>query len=94
MCFGPDNDQNAWQIEGMPLKASECDAFYEACKDLVMCACSGDDCPEGTSPKSLFGLAATDSLCRDSTTFCSKTIGEVCSRCYFQIVCVGGEERG
>ena len=59
-----------------------------------MCACSGDDCPEGTSPKSLFGLAATDSLCRDSTTFCSKTIGEVCSRCYFQIVCVGGEERG
>lgn len=76
-CFGPDNSENAWQIEGMPLKASECDAFYEACKDLVMCACSGPDCPEGTAPQSLFGFAERDSLCKDSAKYCTKTIGQV-----------------
>lgn len=24
-------DENSWQIEGMPLKASECDTFFQDC---------------------------------------------------------------
>lgn len=31
--------ENAWQIEGMPLKASECDLFYKDCKDELVCTC-------------------------------------------------------
>jgi folate receptor len=31
------NGHNAWEIHRMPIKASYCDAFYEACKDDLFC---------------------------------------------------------
>jgi len=30
--------ENGWQIEKMPVKASYCDAWYDACKDDMICA--------------------------------------------------------
>jgi hypothetical protein len=82
-CKDGDGSINAWQIYNLPLKASECDAFYEACKDVHMCACSGPDCPDDASPKSLFGLAVDeDTYCKGDKKFCSKTVGEVRSFSY------------
>jgi hypothetical protein len=36
-CSGDSDDQNGWQIHGMPIKASECDRFYEDCKNDKIC---------------------------------------------------------
>lgn len=81
-CKDESGASNAWQMAGMPIKASECDAFYAACRDLVMCTCSGPDCPTDGGPKSLFGLAFDDDkYCKGDTKYCSKTVGEVRTLC-------------
>jgi hypothetical protein len=36
-CSGDSDGQNGWQIHGMPIKASECDRFYEDCKNDKIC---------------------------------------------------------
>eukprot|EP00892_Ulva_mutabilis_P010740 jgi/Ulvmu1/8038/UM004_0275.1 len=77
-CKDDSGGSNGWQMEGMPIRASECDAFYAACRDLVMCACSGPDCPADGGPKSLFGLAFDDDrYCKNADNFCQKTVGEI-----------------
>lgn len=41
--FHPDDfnasnpDHNAWELEGMPIKASYCDAWFEACRNDLFC---------------------------------------------------------
>jgi hypothetical protein len=79
-CYDNTGSENGWQLSGMPIKASECDAFYEACKNMHLCLCSGPDCPEGAVPKSLLSLGlvySDDRFCRDSATYCQKTVGQV-----------------
>lgn len=41
---------NEWQIEAMPLRASECNSWYDACKDDYFCTCT----KEVRTPKELF----------------------------------------
>jgi len=41
--IGNADDHNAWQMEGMPIKASYCDAWYTACIDDKFCASDGGD---------------------------------------------------
>eukprot|EP01026_Neomeris_dumetosa_P048142 TRINITY_DN4155_c0_g1_i3.p2 TRINITY_DN4155_c0_g1~~TRINITY_DN4155_c0_g1_i3.p2 ORF type:complete len:491 (-),score=55.63 TRINITY_DN4155_c0_g1_i3:214-1686(-) len=53
--------ENSWQIQSLPLKASECNQWYEDCKDALLCVCTGEeDCPEGATPYSLFSQAYRD----------------------------------
>jgi len=37
-CSDAKPNDNAWQIAKMPIKASYCDAWYDACKDDTICA--------------------------------------------------------
>lgn len=83
-CKDDSGASNAWQMEGMPIKASECDAFYAACSDLVLCTCSGPDCPPDGGPKSLFGLAFLDDVyCKNEKKYCQKTVSQV------RVLCCG-----
>eukprot|EP01023_Acetabularia_acetabulum_P008854 TRINITY_DN1388_c0_g1_i2.p1 TRINITY_DN1388_c0_g1~~TRINITY_DN1388_c0_g1_i2.p1 ORF type:complete len:490 (+),score=101.55 TRINITY_DN1388_c0_g1_i2:2190-3659(+) len=50
-------DVNSWQVASIPLKASECNQWYEDCKDAKLCVCTGDDCPESATPYSIFSQA-------------------------------------
>lgn len=94
-CKDDKGASNEWQVEGMPIRASECDAFYAACRDLVVCACSGPDCPADGGPKSLFGLAfADDRYCKNETTYCQKTVGEVCVLCCMLCCAVAARHQG
>ena len=43
---------NGWQLLGMPIKASECDSFYEDCKDDLFCVTA--------ESKSFFALPTCD----------------------------------
>jgi len=36
-CKDDKNEDNGWQIEAMPVKASYCNAWYDACKDDMFC---------------------------------------------------------
>eukprot|EP01025_Chloroclados_australasicus_P053033 TRINITY_DN6203_c0_g1_i3.p2 TRINITY_DN6203_c0_g1~~TRINITY_DN6203_c0_g1_i3.p2 ORF type:complete len:506 (-),score=51.34 TRINITY_DN6203_c0_g1_i3:426-1889(-) len=73
---------NGWQISAVPLGASECDQWYEDCKDVALCVCTGDDCPEGATPYSLFSQTYWDctedqcqtigSLYADGEELCNK----------------------
>ena len=73
-CEGPEG--NSWQIEALPVRASECDAFYEDCKNMIMCTCVGDECTDDLVGKSLFGMAV-EGVCSNSTDFCKRTVGQV-----------------
>ena len=35
---GSDGTGNEWEIEAMPIKASYCDAWYEACSSCLSCS--------------------------------------------------------
>lgn len=66
-----DKGGNRWQISKLPLKASECDQWYDDCKDTLFCTClnEGECNPSGrrTTPKSFFSLPAlncTEDQCR------------------------------
>jgi len=41
--IGNASDANTWQMEGMPIKASYCDAWYAACADDKFCASDEGD---------------------------------------------------
>jgi len=41
--IGDAEKHNAWQMEGMPIKASYCDAWYTACQDDKFCASDSGD---------------------------------------------------
>jgi hypothetical protein len=68
---------NSWQIASAPVRASECDAFYEDCKDMILCTCVGADCTGKMVGKSLFGMANEPQACVKSTKFCQRTVKEV-----------------
>ena len=36
-CMDDDGEENSWQIHGMPIKASECNQFYQDCKNDLFC---------------------------------------------------------
>lgn len=44
---GTDLAENGWQIEGMPIKASYCDAWFEACKGPDNKLCMGVNSTDG-----------------------------------------------
>jgi hypothetical protein len=69
---------NSWQMQGMPIRASECDSFYDDCKDLIMCTCIGTECIQGLTGKSLFGMAI-EGVCEKTDKYCKHTIGSVCA---------------
>lgn len=75
-CGEGSEDGNSWQIESLPVRASECDAFWEDCKNMVMCTCVGDECTGDLQGKSLFGMAV-EGVCSNSTQFCQRTVKEV-----------------
>ncbi|CAD7698129.1 unnamed protein product [Ostreobium quekettii] len=52
-----DSEEGPWRISKMPLKASECDQWYEDCKDVFFCTClTEEDCRFGGKPRSFFSL--------------------------------------
>ena len=57
-CLNPDGDPEAWRMFGMPIKASECNQWYEDCRDDLFCSCHGDaPCRESwMTPGSLFSF--------------------------------------
>ncbi|GMH34189.1 hypothetical protein BSKO_02023 [Bryopsis sp. KO-2023] len=64
-------EENSWQISKLPLKASECDQWYDDCKDTLFCTClDKDGCrSDGVSrvPKSFFSLPSlncTEDQCK------------------------------
>jgi len=59
---------NAWQIANVPIKASFCDAWFEACKDDVLCAAA-----DATEKATIFDAATLN--CGASE--CRRTVAEV-----------------
>jgi len=57
-CTDSYGGENGWQMFGMPIMASQCDAWFEACKDDLFCAChEGAPCAEDWMvPGSYFSL--------------------------------------
>lgn len=55
---GSDGTGNEWEIEGMPIKASYCDAWYEACKGANNRLCIGSASEEGKPVYTYFGQPA------------------------------------
>jgi len=51
-CVDADSKSNGWQMLGMPIKASECDSFYQDCKDDLFCVTD--------TSKSFFALPTCD----------------------------------
>jgi hypothetical protein len=51
-CIDDAGEENSWQIFGMPIKASECDQFYQDCKDDLFCV--------SAESKSFFALPTCD----------------------------------
>jgi hypothetical protein len=68
---------NSWQIQGLPVRATECDTFYKDCQDMILCTCIGAECTGGLTGKSLFGMATVKGACANSTQFCKRTVKEV-----------------
>lgn len=57
-CTDQYGGDNSWQMFGMPIKASQVDAWYAACQDDLFCTC-GQNAPcseEWMSPGSFFAL--------------------------------------
>ena len=52
---GSDGTGNEWEIEGMPIKASYCDAWYEACRGAENKLCIGSASTEGNPQYAYFG---------------------------------------
>lgn len=69
-----DGGNNGWEIEGMPIKASYCDAWYEACKGPENKLCMGSNSTEGAPQYGYF--AQPDCHTEQGTAGC-KRIDEV-----------------
>eukprot|EP00238_Polyblepharides_amylifera_P012429 CAMPEP_0196578826 /NCGR_PEP_ID=MMETSP1081-20130531/9170_1 /TAXON_ID=36882 /ORGANISM="Pyramimonas amylifera, Strain CCMP720" /LENGTH=327 /DNA_ID=CAMNT_0041898159 /DNA_START=106 /DNA_END=1086 /DNA_ORIENTATION=- len=61
-------DDSNWKMEGMPMKASQCDSWWAACKNDAFCE---------SSEKDIFGVCDTTSQCKpakniydDAKEFC------------------------
>ena len=67
-------NDNGWEIEGMPIKASYCDAWYEACKGPENKLCMGSGSTEGAPQYGYF--AQPDCHTEQGTAGC-KRIDEV-----------------
>lgn len=68
-----ESDEGPWRIFGAPIRASECDQWYEDCKDTLFCACLTEaDCKYGGVPRSFFSLP--NLTCTSETC---KTFGEI-----------------
>lgn len=52
---GSDGTGNEWEIEAMPIKASYCDAWYEACRGADNRLCIGSASTEGNPQYGYFG---------------------------------------
>eukprot|EP01026_Neomeris_dumetosa_P048147 TRINITY_DN4155_c0_g2_i1.p1 TRINITY_DN4155_c0_g2~~TRINITY_DN4155_c0_g2_i1.p1 ORF type:complete len:499 (-),score=60.13 TRINITY_DN4155_c0_g2_i1:133-1629(-) len=79
--------ENSWEIQSLPLKASECDQWYEDCKDALLCVCTdNNNCPEGTTAYSIYSQIArncTEDECQkvsdlyaDGKEWCNKLYGK------------------
>merc|ERR1711924_565053 len=64
--------EEAWRMFGMPIKASECQAWFEACRDDLFCSCHGDaPCRESwMTPGSIFSFPELD--CTEESGECIK----------------------
>lgn len=71
---GADGTGNEWQIEGMPIKASYCDAWYEACRGAENKLCMGSASTEG-APE--YGYFAQPTCHEEQGTGGCKRIDEV-----------------
>ena len=40
-CLNADGEEEAWRMFGMPIKASECKSWFEACREDLFCSCHG-----------------------------------------------------
>merc|ERR1711924_534213 len=65
-------EEEAWRMFGMPIKASECQAWFEACRDDLFCSCHGDaPCRESwMTPGSFFSFPELD--CTEESGECIK----------------------
>merc|ERR1711924_496224 len=65
-------EEEAWRMFGMPIKASECQAWFEACQDDLFCSCHGDaPCRESwMTPGSFFSFPELD--CTEESGECIK----------------------
>ena len=71
-CLNAEGKEEAWRMFGMPIKASECQAWFEACRDDLFCSCHGDaPCRESwMTPGSIFSFPELD--CTEESGECIK----------------------